>query len=325
MIIKKIFTAFLVAIIAFSNTPSYFVYAKNKSIVLYAKAAEHSEQENVLLAEKNSFLLDTEGENSSNVRNNKYNQSINSYLFETQDKCFNRIEYSKDRVIIEKIAQSGAILSDIKVVPELPVWGGFYAGTNNYYMVWGQNNFEESNATEVMRVVKYSKDWSRISSCSIYGANTYEPFKHGTLRMDEVNGQLLIHCCHTMYKTEDKLHHQANMTYIINESDMTVNSQYYQIGYISKGYASHSFNQFVKAEGNILYRVDHGDADPTRGITITKSNINTITNCTYNNVFKANGESGYNATGISVGGFELSQNNGIMYLLGQQVVKGIFL
>lgn len=32
----------------------------------------------------------------------------------------------------------------------------------------------------------------------------------------------------------------------------------------------------------------------------------------YNNIFKANGTSGYNATGISVGGFELSDHNGII-------------
>ena len=310
MKIKKIFAAALSAVMVFGMMSNYSAYEKNKAFSFIVQAANSAD--NNLLNEQKSFLLDTEGETSSNVRNNNYNQSINSYLFETSDKCFNRVEYNKDHVIIEKISQAGTITSRKTITPELPKWGGFYAGANNYYMVWGQNNLEESNNAEVMRVVKYSKDWNRISSCSIYGANTYEQFRHGTLRIDEVNGQLIIHCSHTMYKIEDNLNHQANMTFVINESNMTVSSQFYNRGGISQGYASHSFNQFVKAEGNVLYRVDHGDADPTRGIAITKSNISTITNCSYNNIFRANGTSGYNATGISVGGFELSEHNGIV-------------
>lgn len=279
---KRMFAAFLGTMIAFNAIPYSLTYKNVKTIPFIAEAADtadNMEEGKNPLDENKSFILDTEGETSSNVRNNSYYQSITSYLFETSDKCFNRVEYNKDHVIIEKISPSGLILSNKTISPELPKWGGFYAGTNNYYMVWGQNNLEESNSTEVMRIVKYSKDWERVSSCSIYGANTYEQFKYGTLRMDEVNGQLIIHCSHTMYKIEDNLNHQANMTYVIDESNMAVNSQFYSIGNASNGYASHSFNQFVKADGNILYRVDHGDADPTRGIAITKSNISTITKC----------------------------------------------
>lgn len=97
-----------------------------------------------------------------------------------------------------------------------------------------------------MRVIKYTKDWTKVSDCKIYGSNTYEPFNFGSLRMAELDNKLYVYTCHTMYTTEDKLNHQANMIFTIDESTMKTVDYQYEISNLSQGYVSHSFNQYIK-------------------------------------------------------------------------------
>ncbi len=105
---------------------------------------------------------------------------------------------------------------------ELPIFGGFYAGNDGYYVVSGQKKPLENDSVEVMRVVKYNKNLERIGMANIYGANTVAPFSASGLRMDEKDGRLYIHTAHTMYLTPDGLNHQANID--INGSSYKVAS-----------------------------------------------------------------------------------------------------
>ena len=67
-------------------------------------------------------------------------------------------------------------------------------------------------------------------------------------------GTLYVYTCHEMYKSDDGLHHQANMIYVIKEADMTVADQYYEVMNVAQaGYVSHSFNQFIKTDGEYVY------------------------------------------------------------------------
>ena len=43
-------------------------------------------------------------------------------------------------------------ITDKREIPmELPLWGGFYAGSDGYYLVEGQNNTAEDNSAEVWK------------------------------------------------------------------------------------------------------------------------------------------------------------------------------
>ena len=53
-------------------------------------------------------------------------------------------------------------LSGRTIPMELSRWGGFFAGADYNFFVFGQENPSESDSTEVIRVVKYSKDWQRL-------------------------------------------------------------------------------------------------------------------------------------------------------------------
>lgn len=266
--------------------------------------------ENIMVPEKN--VLTRTGAKSSNYSDNNYSvygKVVNSYFVENKDQTLTRVEYIPDiGVQIENYSKEYELLSAHVLEAELPKFGGFYAGKNGNFLVFGQNNASESDSTEVMRIVKYSKDWQRQGQVSVKGANTYIPFEAGSLRMSETeDGRLYIHTCHEMYITSDGLHHQANMTYVLKEDAMEIEQSYYDMLNIAQaGYVSHSFNQFVQTDGTYAFRVDHGDGYPTRAVTLTRCDLDgKITDVAYTLPLPIE-TLGDNDTGVSVGGLELS-------------------
>lgn len=258
-----------------------------------------------------SKTLDTAFSVSDNIYYNNYiawNTPVYSYLYENDDNTITKAEcsYDESTFTIDNYSSDLELLSSMELSCELPIFGGAYSGSNYNYLVFGQSNSSDSSSAEVMRVVQYDKSWNRINSLSIKGANTRYPFSAGSLRMCESNGTLYIHTCHTMFKTSDGLNHQANMTFAIDTASMTEIDSYYGVMNIGYGYISHSFNQFIKSSGEYVYRADHGDAYE-RGITITKfKEGDSVTNVEYTNAFPIQGTIGANDTGVSLGGFELS-------------------
>ncbi len=238
-----------------------------------------------------------------------YGTPVNSYLYDN-GSGLTRVEYTWGKVVIENYDPFFQYQSGYTLEPELPLWGGFFAGEKYNFLIFGQNNPEEDDTREVIRVVKYDKNWNRISHVSLYGANTVIPFRAGSLRCDEYNGMLYVHTCHQMYKSDDGLNHQANMTFSVREVDMKITDSAFGIG--GGGYASHSFNQFllVDAERNIVI-FDQGDAYP-RSAFLQRFEIKAGKNMFYIHgkvsisdeldvkVFP--GETGDNETGASLGG-----------------------
>ncbi len=260
------------------------------------------------------LVSDTASDNNYTV----WSSPMYSAMYQSDSGTLVRVECTNDgangAVLVEEWSLDGALLSSSTLPAELPIYGGFYCGADYNFLVFGQSNPDESDNCEVMRVVKYSKNWERLGACSVYGANTYIPFDAGSLRMTEAGSNLYIHTCHEMYDTDGSgTHHQANMTFVINTSSMSVQQSYYDVMNISQaGYVSHSFNQFVKTDGTYLYRIDHGDAYP-RAVSVIRSSLSgSITDVSYTYALSILGSTSANATGVSVGGFELSTDNCIV-------------
>ena len=210
------------------------------------------------------------------------------------------------------------MISKSTIKNELPIYGGYFSGKNNNYIVFGQNNKGEKDSAEIVRIVKYSKSWSRVSDCKIYGSNTFEPFEAGSLRMIELDGKLYVYTCHTMYADSNKLNHQANMLFTVDESTMKTTDSMYEVSNLQDGYVSHSFNQFIKTDGTYIYRVDHSESNnmimsgqylTVNGITLSRYNKNSSsTNVAVTIPLKFDIHSG-NYTGASIGGFEVGSGN----------------
>ena len=177
-----------------------------------------------------------------------------------------RVELIDGEVVVERYDSGFNCLSQETFEMELPRWGGFFAGETYNFLVFGQDNMAEDDTAEVVRVVRYSKDWERIDHASLRGANTTKPFQAGGLSMAEYGGLLYIHTCHEMYTSSDGLRHQANLSLIIRQSDMTITDSKHAVLNNGSGYVSHSFNQLVMvdSEGYVV-KLDHGDAYP-RGV-----------------------------------------------------------
>lgn len=132
------------------------------------------------------------------------------------------MEYVNGQVVIEDYDSGFHYLSGRTISPELPILGGFYAGKQYNFLIFGQNNMIESNSAEVVRVVKYDKSWNRLDQASLYGANTVIPFDAGSLRCAEGNVYLYIRTCHEMYKShKDRKNHQSGLMLAVRESDIT--------------------------------------------------------------------------------------------------------
>lgn len=238
-----------------------------------------------------------------------YASPSNSFLSVLSDGSVMRVEAADGKLHIETYNKTGKLLTSKELDLELPVFGGFYEGADDFYVVTGQENPEESDDVEVLRVTKYDKDWNRLGEASVKGANTRVPFDAGNVAMEESGGSLYIHTCHKMYKLSDGKAHQANMTFAMNEENMKITQQQTEIDNLRVGYVSHSFNQYILIDGDDMYRLDHGDAYP-RSVVLTKcdkNNFNEITN--YTHTLSITGKFGDNYTGVAVGGMILKNGN----------------
>ena len=229
-----------------------FVILTFFSFLLFFSLTVQAEETSVSAVRQNLLGEVTDNAGDQNyVNNGIWSTTVKSYLMENADGSLTRVEYLRDKngVLVETHRSDGS-LTDTKILEaELPLFGGFFEGKEFNFCVYGQNNLDESDACEVLRIVKYSKAWERLQSASIYGANTYIPFDGGSLRMCEAGDSLLIHTCHEMYGKDDGLHHQANMTYRLSVPEMVVYESNYEVKRIEyTGYVSHSFNQFIQAD-----------------------------------------------------------------------------
>lgn len=245
---------------------------------------------------------------NSNVNRQNYivwSQCVKSYLGEEQGGYYRVQVIADEDILVDHYSGEWQYISQQWIQRELPIFGGFYEGKNAFFCVFGQQNWEESDEKEVVRVVKYDKQWRRIGAASLYGANTVNPFEAGSLRMTEVNDKLYVQTCHKMYKTKDDgLNHQANMFFVVDEIKMSVEHASYRVS-DDYGYVGHSFNQYIQSDGEYIYRLDHGDAYP-RKMVLTKTKIEEIGKGDVEAVSMLDiaGQAGNNSTGASAGGLE---------------------
>lgn len=195
-------------------------------------------------------------------------------------------------------------LSKRTITAELSLFGGFYTNGTNHFVLTGQTNMEESASVECFRVTKYDTDWNRLSSAGVFDCNTIIPFDAGSARFAEADGSIIIRTSHEMYTSSDGRNHQANYTLLLDIETMSIS------GIGNMAYSSHSFNQFVKADGSYYITVDHGDAYPRSIVLVaTEKQGSSLYKRKTVNLFSFVGGIGENYTGAAVGGFEISQSS----------------
>ena len=268
----------------------------------------------------------------SNVNAQNYAQwsdTVKSYLTLCDNGNYMRVQAGaiEGKLLVEYYSSDFEPLSTKLIDNELPIFGAFYDSGNNYYVLSGQENPKQNNSLEVFRITKYDKNWNKIKSCSLYGANTTVPFDAGSARMTHSGDHLLVRTCHEMYKSSDGNNHQSNVTIEVDMPSMTITDSYTGIMNVAYGYVSHSFNQFIKTDGTHIVALDHGDAHP-RSAVLVKYNSDFTTGKFFPSYSQKGGNidvvtypeytSGhYNYTGAAIGGFDVSSSS---YIVAQSTV-----
>ena len=268
----------------------------------------------------------------SNVNAQDYVQwsdTVKSYLTVCDNGNYMRVQSGaiEGKLLVEYYSSDFEPLSTKLIDNELPIFGAFYDSGNNYYVLSGQENPKQNDSLEVFRITKYDKNWNKIKSCGLYGANTTVPFDAGSARMTHSGDHLLVRTCHEMYKSSDGNNHQANVTIEVDMPSMTITDSYTGVMNVDYGYVSHSFNQFIKTDGNHIVALDHGDAHPRSAVLVKYnsdfttgkffpsyyekvSNIDVVTYPEYT-------AGHYNYTGAAIGGFDVSSSS---YIVAQSTV-----
>lgn len=276
-----------------------------------------SEKKQAEIEAKNR-IVEAEKARLRNKSIESWNSIINSYIYDNSDNTFNILNFNNSEITVSTYNKSDFSLIDTKNIPlELDIFGGFFSGKKYNYIVFGQKNMEEDNSKEIVRIVKYDKYFTRLSSVSVSDCYTTEPFAFSSLRMAEHDDTLTIHTSRQRYLTDDGARHQSELTIILDTEKMKVKNY---VGEWQENHVSHSLNQFVQYDGDTFVLIDHGDAYP-RSIVLHKyEGINpeewlteyydrTLLKYTTVDLFNIPGAVGANYTGVTVGGFECSDTN----------------
>ena len=259
----------------------------------------------------------------------QWSDTVKSYLTVCDNGNYMRVQSGaiEGKLLVEYYSPDFEPLSTKLIDNELPIFGAFYDSGNNYYVLSGQENPKQNDSLEVFRITKYDKNWNKIKSCGLYGANTTVPFDAGSARMTHSGDHLLVRTCHEMYKSSDGNNHQSNVTIEVDMPSMTITDSYTGVMNVDYGYVSHSFNQFIKTDGNHIVALDHGDAHPRSAVLVKYnsdfttgkffpsyfdkvSNIDVVTYPEYT-------AGHYNYTGAAIGGFDVSSSS---YIVAQSTV-----
>jgi ribosomal protein S19 len=258
------------------------------------------------------------GSNENAHNYTRWANTVKSYLHAGDDGSLMRVQYivTENKLLAEYYDNSFNKTSQKLVDLEYPIFGGFYAVGDNYFVLTGQSNLSECADVVCFAVTKYDKNWNKIATASLKDCNTVVPFEAGSARFSHSGQYLLIRTCHKMYKSENGYNHQANVTLQLDMNSMKFTDSFTGVMNVDYGYVSHSFNQFIKIDSDKIVALDHGDAYP-RSIVLVKYKTSVSTGkffpmyyntCNSVDMLTIAGEIGDNDTYCSVGGFEITSS-----------------
>lgn len=194
---------------------------------------------------------------------------ISSSELVTLDSGYMRVFYDGEKIGIEYYDNDFNIQSKKSLNMELSYWGGFYAGSDAYYLVEGQANVDESDTAEVIRVLKYDTNWNKIGTAKLFGDVIRYPFDHGCVEMTEYDGTLYIVTGHQGYV--DPAYNQGHQGFLMIAVDETA-----MTGEIVDWDLWHSFAQYIACKDSDLYILEQSEG--SRCTQLSKYDAATLKN-----------------------------------------------
>ena len=280
--------------------------AETESVLIYSRLPEGARRVATSFSSPYSYNLMPSGNSYSNLG------TMTSYMAEKGDGTIDaiRVNFAEKTIVIDSYDEKYELISSRTVAFELDLFGAFYSGERYNYIVFGQENQEESATKEVIRIVKYDKAFNRVDSVAVKDCFTVRPFYSTTGRMSESGDELVLHTARMRYRTEDGLNHQSQLTVIVDTNTMKVKNSN-DLGRFQRNHVSHSFDQLVRYDGKAHILVDLGDAYP-RSVVLMKSDGSG--GYLEANLLNIAGGIGDNYTGVGIGGLEVSSSHYLVAL-----------
>ena len=115
-------------------------------------------QSTMLKAKSNVTCSELTSTNADAQNYTLWSSPIYSYLEKTDEGWMRvLVDDGVKGYVVDYFDESFKETNRITVKEQLPIFGGFYASEKHYYIVSGQDNTNESNTKEVVRVSKYDK------------------------------------------------------------------------------------------------------------------------------------------------------------------------
>ncbi len=271
-----------------------------------------------------------EGAISNNISNNDYaspaSNQLTSHIMQREDGGLTIIEaadtegrqdaliqeYDKDYKLIRSLTIENPFVSPSFFI-------GFYNGAKYNFLVFCQDNHEEDDNKEIVRIVRYNKDWTEPLACSIKDIGA-TGIGYKLARMAETDKYLYFVSNRLEYFSlypGEVAQHQSNLVYAIDLETMERD----EAGIAAL--VSHSFNQFVSIDDDHVFTADHGDISPRSIIQYRfNRNVSSTTNMqavtALDIVVKGHGMH-QNDTGVSIGGLEATGSGCLM--VGNSVLQ----
>ena len=210
--------------------------------------------------ESDAASVTAKGVVTNNIHDNNYSGTAtvsNSALVNNNDGTFSRVENMGDIVLVEKYNTSGTLLEQRFINMELPIYGGCFSGANYNYVLFGYPNPTNNSSEEVIRVVKYTKTWSRVGSASIYGCNTRMPFYGCNSDLTEYGNTVYVKAGHQTCSGG-----QASITFSFDSSTFKVTDILCVDSNVTAGCFANTAGTFIDASDGNIVTVDHSLTSP---------------------------------------------------------------
>ncbi|MCQ2465813.1 MAG: leucine-rich repeat domain-containing protein, partial [Oscillospiraceae bacterium] len=164
---------------------------------------------------------------------------------------------SEGSVSVEYYDREFNFISAKSIEMELSIWGGFFCGSDAYYLIEGENNTAEDTAAEVIRVIKYDREWNRIGASNVTGDSKFGhqvryPFDYGCVKATEHNGKLYVVTGHEGYVDASVGQgHQGFLMITVDEETLE--------GKITDADLWHSFAQYIVSDKSALYVLEQSE------------------------------------------------------------------
>ena len=261
---------------------------------------------------------------SNNIHDHVYTDHAkisNSYIITNPNNTFTRIENYGDVILVETYNSSFKLVSQATIGFHLSKFGGFYAASNYYYFVFGQDNYEQDDSKEVIRIIQYTREWEHVKTYSIRGCNTTVPFDGCNSDFAEVDDTLYYRCGHQTYKDKNGNYSYGPMTISINQERTQVYDVQSSVLGEKYGSIADTGATYIDGSDGVLTAVDHSKTSPYAAVTSAYANSSKSTyfesTClTARSLGSVIGTNGYHAD-FTIGGYEVASQYNL--IVGTQI------